>query len=262
MRILSLSAIFLMLLGCSDPKTRPETADKLKPILVLVNAPIQAKQPIVPLNPANWDGPPVAGGTVNLQFHFIAPPGTVLTLVPTVPEPRPLTLPFNAWSIAPAVPYEYPGLQHTTFTAVATLPSAEVLAAAWPRFAIDGFVRLRYAMLVSDGSRELEEAGDFIVYKDATIAGATHTLFGSTIDSPAQNETVGGKTLDISSTLQNAQGEPVKIGWYVSDGKVKNRRAESTEWELPGSGEYTLVFTVRGKESRNGDIQIHQITMP
>ncbi|MDQ3234423.1 MAG: hypothetical protein M3Q07_21685 [Pseudobdellovibrionaceae bacterium] len=262
MRTLSLIGLMTLLLACSEPKTRPETADKLKPILVLVNPPPGVTNFEQPLDGATRPVP-VAGGTVTLQFHFIGPTGMgALTLTPGEPEPRPLTLPITNWTVAAPAPTEYPGLQHVTIEAQANLPTTVELSAAWPAFATDGFVRLRYTLVVTDGTRELPLAGDFVVYRDTGVAGATEHLFGSSIDYPVANENVSETKLTISSSLQNTQGEPVKIGWYVSAGEIKNRRAATTEWELPGSGDYTLIFTVRGKESRNGDLQIRKVTLP
>lgn len=263
MRTFSLFPVLLaLLLGCSDPKTRPETADKLKPMLVLVNPPLGADQPVRPLNGDGWKVP-VVGEEVRLQFHFVGPTDLgPLTLTTGDVEPQPLTLPFNNWTIDAAVPHDYPGLRHVTIEALATLPTAAELTALWSEFPNVGFVRLRYTLVASDGTRELPLAGDFIVYRDAAFPGANQTLFGSTIDTPVADEPVSGTKVTISSTLKNTQDEPVKIGWYVSAGEIKNRRAASTEWELPGSGEYTLIFTIRGKESRNGDIQIRRVTLP
>ncbi len=262
MRTFSFLVGFLALLGCSDPKTRPETADKLKPMLVLVNPPAGADEPLAPLSGENWKVP-VVGEEVTLQFHFVGPADLgPLTLTTGDVAPQPLSLPFNDWTIDVADPHDYPGLRHVTINARANLPTAAEITALWPEFPNIGFVRLRYTLVASDGTRELPLAGDFIVYRDGAVSGASQNLFGSTIDTPLANENVSGTKLTVSSTLKNTQDEPVKIGWYVSAGEIKNRRAASTEWELPGSGEYTLIFTIRGKESRNGDIQIRRVTLP
>ncbi|HET9235638.1 MAG TPA: hypothetical protein VFO10_00215 [Oligoflexus sp.] len=257
-----LIGLLALLLGCSDPKTRPETADKLKPILVLVNPPDGADAPLQPLNGDAWQ-PPVLGQSVTLQFHFIGPADLApLTLRTGEVEPRVLTVPFNDWTIAAADPHDYPGLRHVTIEAVGTTPTADELVDYWAQYPGVDFVRLRYTLIVSDGTRELPLAGDFVVYRDANSPGAKDNLFGSSIDSPAANVPVTDKKLTISSTLQFPEDEDIKIGWYASAGEIKNRRAASTEWELPGSGEYTLILTVRGKEARNGDIQIRPVTLP
>ncbi|WP_141732157.1 hypothetical protein [Oligoflexus tunisiensis] len=262
MRIASLIGLLTLLLACSGEDKRPETADKLKPILVLVNPPAGASTPTAPLDASGWEAP-VAGGTVTLQFHFIGPADMeTLTLTPGEVELQPPTLPITNWTVAAAAPHDYPGLRHVTIDATASLPTAQELSTPLSTFDKEGFVRLRYTLVVSDGSRELPVVGDFIVYRDNTVPGASENLFGSTLDLPLPNEPVTDKVVKIASTLQNPQDEPVKIGWYVSEGEIKNRRAANTEWELPGSGDYTLIFTVRGKESRNGDIQIRSVSMP
>ena len=252
----------LSALACSDMKTRPETADKLKPILVLINPPDESKNPTAPLPRTNLN-PPLPGQTVKLEFHFVGPEGfTNITLTPSEPEARALTLPITNWTVAAPEFHPYPGLQHITIAATAAIPTADELTALAPSFAASGIVRLRYTLLVSDGLRELPVAGDFVVYRDNAVETAAWSLFGSSIDSPALAQVLSDKKLTISSTLQNQQDEPIKIGWYVSAGEIKNRRASESEWELPGSGSYTLVFTIRGKESRNGDIQIREVVVP
>lgn len=257
-----LVGLLALMLGCSDPKTRPETADKLKPILVLVNPPAGADTPLQPLSGVAWQ-PPVLGQSAKLQFHFIGPADLApLTLRTGEVEPKILTVPFNSWTIASAVAHDYPGLRHVTIEAEGTTPTAEDLADYWKNYPGVDLVRLRYTLIVSDGTRELPLAGDFVVYRDANTPGATDNLFGSTIDTPAADQPVTDKKVTISSTLQLPEDEDIKIGWYASAGEIKNRRASSTEWELPGPGEYTLILTVRGKEARNGDIQIRRVTMP
>lgn len=260
--ILASLLILSTMLACRDMKTRPETADKLKPILVLVNPPTESKTPTQPL-PKAVANPPLPGQTVTLEFHFIGPAGiTGVTLSEGELEARPLTVPITGWSIDSPELHDYPGLRHITIAARVAVPSAASLTQLWPAFASEGLVRLRYTMVVSDGTRNLPIAGDFVVYRDKTVESSQWTLYGSSIDSPAAGEAPTDPKLTIASTLQNSQNEPIKIAWFVSDGEIKNRRASSTEWKLPGAGSYTLVFTIRGKDSRNGDIQIRQVTLP
>ncbi len=263
MRTLIVSLVLGMsALACSDMNSRPETADKLKPILVLVNPPIESKTPVAPL-PDTSLKPPLPGDTVTLEFHFVGPVDFKnITLTPAEPELRPLTLPISNWTVFAPDFHPYSGLQHITIEATAPLPTAAELTALAPTFATTGVVRLRYTLVVSDGERELPLAGDFVVYRDNAVQSSQWSLFGSSIDSPAAKQNVSDKKLTISSTLKNVQDEPVKLGWYVSGGEIKNRRASETEWELPGAGSYTLVFTIRGKESRNGDIQIREVVLP
>lgn len=245
-------ALFSLILACSDSKSRPETADKLKPILVVVNAPSAGQ---------NYQ-PPLPGTEVHLDFHFIGPTDLgPVTLSPEEPAPNPLSLPTSDWSLEPANQESHPGLQHVWIRAKYLVPSAEQLVMQAPSFARDGLVRLSYTLLASDGQRQVPIAGDFVVYRDLSVTGANWRLTGA-IDSPEEGQILADKNFDISSTIDNPQNEAMKIAWFVSAGKIKNRRAASTKWELPGSGSYTLILTVRGKGSRNGDIKVREINLP
>ena len=51
------------------------------------------------------------------------------------------------------------------------------------------------------------------------------------------------------ASVDNDNDEELRVGWFTSKGKIKNRRAKSTKWETGGSGKQTLLLTVRGRKS-------------
>ena len=67
--------------------------------------------------------------------------------------------------------------------------------------------------------------------------------------------------LNVKASITNPQNEAVRVGWLVSGGEVINRRDADTVWEVPGPGEYTLVYTVRGQISRTAAIRILPVTV-
>ncbi len=146
-------------------------------------------------------------------------------------------------------------------TASVPIPTAEAWAQISPTLAQAPFVRLRYQLLVNDGTREIPIVGDFPAYRTDEVPGAAATLAGSRILSPLSGSQVAGE-LELKAEVVNRQQEPVKVGWYASAGEIENRRAAGSTWTLPGAGRYTLVFTVRGKNSRSGEIAFSEVQIP
>jgi hypothetical protein len=232
--------------------SRPETADKLKPVLVQVNAPAAG----TPFDPPSW------GETATLTFHFIAPESQGdITAGSTAAEPAPLTFPIGPLAVNPPTVTTYAGLKHVVVTASVAIPSAAEWALISPALAEAPFIRLRYRLLVNDGIREIPIVGDFPAYRTDDVPGAAATLSGSRIVTPTSGSQVGGE-LDVEAQIVNTQQEPVKLGWYASAGEIENRRAATSTWKLPGPGRYTLVFTVRGKTSRSGEIAFSEVQVP
>lgn len=252
LRILTLS---WALGACSEMDSRPETADKLKPILVQVNAPSAS-------NPSF--NPPLWGESVRLDFHFIAPPAfPAISASAMAASPAPLTVPAPLPTVlgAPEVDASHPGLQHIIVRTSVQLPATAALEGLDPAVAAVDFLRFRYSLQVEAEGRVIPISGDFPAYRNAVVAGATANLFSSAIIEPTAGSEVGTK-LNVKSEVVNPQNEAIRIGWFVSEGEIKNRRAAETEWELPGPGQYTLVFTVRGKQTRNGTIEFRSVTVP
>lgn len=249
----SLSIISVAALACSEMDSRPERAEKLKPILVEVNPPVSEGAPFEPA---------LIGNEVRLAFHFIAPPRTQgFTATPEMAGPKPLTVPAPLPELdGPVVVSELPGLQHSIVKTKVLLPGLAELEAIDPALAAAPFIRFQYQLRLSHEGRDLPLAGDFVAYRDASVPEASWNFQGSRITQPESSNSRGNK-VEIAAEVVNQQGEPLRVAWFVSDGKIENRRASSTEWEAPGPGEYTLIFTVRGKQSRTGTLAIKSLTL-
>ncbi len=240
-------------LACSDSLSRQETADKWKPILVTVNELAQ---------PTDVYQAPLFGNQVSLHLYVLAPSDSSdLTAEVQAPDQQPLTLPLQTLEMGEKTVSSYPGVDLLKFTAVARLPSQTNLGALDPSLAEAQLLRFRYGFLLSDGQRTVPVTGDFPAYSGADIPGAQWNVLGSTISSP-EDQAETGQTVTLEADLANPQGEAIKVGWYVSAGELKNRRAESTEWTLPGSGTYTAIMTVRGKQSRTAQLAVRTIKAP
>ncbi len=251
--LLSFCLLLFSGLACNDMSSRPETADKWKPILVQVNAPESEADPYVT---------PLLGAKVNLDFYVIAPEGDTAVEAEVIsPDAAPLTIPLSTLTITKRTVSPYPGLTLLRFSAEALIPDQASLTAVSPALKDAELVRFRYGLKLSAGDRSLPLYGDFPVYASTDVTGANWSLRGSRILTPEEGAAVGSK-VDLNAELDNPQAEPIKIGWYVSAGELKNRRSLSTEWTLPGAGTYTAILTVRGKQSRSTQLALRQVTVP
>jgi hypothetical protein len=67
------------------------------------------------------------------------------------------------------------------------------------------------------------------------------------ITKPTDNSSAG--SVDLEGTISSDGNESNRVAWFVSAGKVKNRKARSTRWEDAPSGSQAVFFTVRGAKS-------------
>lgn len=65
--------------------------------------------------------------------------------------------------------------------------------------------------------------------------------------------------LPLSLDIQNPDIEPLRVSWFVSSGRVQNRRARETVWTGMDAGKQTVIATVRGLKSRQFAYQIADI---
>ncbi|NBQ54495.1 MAG: hypothetical protein EBU49_13095 [Proteobacteria bacterium] len=79
---------------------------------------------------------------------------------------------------------------------------------------------------------------------------------------PVANATIGaGPDQVLSGTVIKPQSENVKVSWFVSSGKVTNRRAKETKWEPQSSGTQTVIMTARGMKSGSFALQAVDVTV-
>lgn len=128
---------------------------------------------------------------------------------------------------------------------IGPLSTAEQLALS----AEDGRLVYRYGIKLESGSELEEIVGNILVYP-ATAEQTNYQPIGVTINTPTVNAAVGaGAKQSLSGNVTKPQDENVRISWFVSSGKVKNRRAAETEWEPETAGNQTIFMTARGMKS-------------
>ena len=119
--------------------------------------------------------------------------------------------------------------------------------------------RLRYGVRFFSEDEEEKVVGDVLVFPqeaEQTKWVAPSLEIAAPIDSvPHDSDS------DLKATLTKSQNEKVKIGWFVSGGTVKNRRAVETQWSAPGPGNHTVIVTAHGSESRSFAISVKDVTV-
>ena len=119
-------------------------------------------------------------------------------------------------------------------------------ASTGARLAAQGYVRLRYNVAFSQGTDEESIVGDTIVYAP-NAPQLSWTAPTITIAKPAATASAG--TVELDGTISASGTESNRVSWFVSGGKVKNRRAKTTLWEDAPKGSQAIFMTVRGTKS-------------
>lgn len=134
-------------------------------------------------------------------------------------------------------------LQIFSVQATLPVPTSEVM----PIAPVPGFNRLRYAVRLVAGGHEEKIVGNLLVYPagDPALTWKPPVIAATT---PTSGATVGGDAA-LDATIENANGENLRIAWFADDGKIDNRRARATKWTVPSAGAHTLILTARGRSS-------------
>jgi hypothetical protein len=113
---------------------------------------------------------------------------------------------------------------------------------------VQGLARVRFGVKLtssSDGDDETIVA-DALVYKagseQLTWKAPTIEIAEPVLDSISNSTTLG-------ANIQSTGSEKNRVGWFVTNGKVKNPAAKSSEWSEIPAGDQTLFLTVRGTKS-------------
>lgn len=120
------------------------------------------------------------------------------------------------------------------------------------------FYNQRFGVRLAAGSEEENVVGSTLVYPAGApeLARTVHTI---EITKPAAGEVSG--TEDLEATITDPAGEAMRIGWFVSGGMVKNRRARETEWETPSAGPASLIVTSRGRKTGAFAFKVLDVTV-
>ena len=154
---------------------------------------------------------------------------------------------------------DYDEFRLATLSATVTVPLEAVFQAINPVFK---GIQMRYGAKISTGNDSEYVAGSFLVYKDGSeeLNWQSPTI---AISSPQEAQVFNaGETVDLEATITNPNDENIKLGWFVTDGNIQNRRANTTKWTAPTKpGQYTIITTVRGKSSRGFNLEAVQVVI-
>ena len=230
----------MMAMGCRDDNDRPETITKLR-ALGVSQSPTIAK----------------AGDPVSLTFYLAGPSQLTLSATPILDlgaryGQSIIVTPVDAAPTETAVG----PLSIYSYKANFNIPNDAIIT---QKILTSGFARVRYNVKFSStGGDEESVVGDTLVYPTGApqLNWTTPTI---AIANPAATASAG--TLDLEGAIQSNGQESNKVSWFVSAGKIKNRKARITEWQEAPAGNQTLIFTVRGAKSGAFAIQSQAVNL-
>ena len=138
---------------------------------------------------------------------------------------------------------DYGPIRIATFSGKVTVPFIEESL-----FTIfQGVVRVRYGMKVTSESEVENVVANFLVVKegDESLQWKAPTVTITTEDTISYAEEI-----DLVATITKEQEETLKVTWFVSSGKLKNRTAKETKWLEAEKGEQTIIFAVYPRKSQ------------
>jgi hypothetical protein len=197
---------------------------------------------------------------VEVTFYVGLPPGETMTQIePFADDPSPfaLTLPPGEISIVPQSQQyqDYGKIRLGTFKAKLSVPGVSFFSLT------GGKGQVRYGVrVVSSGGWEEKILGSYLVYPP----GAPELLWKAPVAQINSLPGTGSKdsSLDIKGIFTDHNNEETKIGWFVTGGSLKNRRALRTVWETPNrSGGEQVILTVRGKKSKSFSLDIKNVQL-
>ena len=219
--------ILVAISSCGSEAERPETINKLR-ALGVEQSPVAAK----------------LGDTVQLTFYLAGPSQMVLTPRVLIDSNARYGTAISVTPVDQNVSENVVGpLSLYSYKATVSVPNDTSTAA---RLAAQGYVRLRYNVAFSQGTDEESIVGDTVVYT-ANAPQLSWTAPTIAITKPAATASAG--KVEIDGTISANGTESNRVSWFVSGGKVKNRRAKTTLWEDAPKGSQAIFMTVRGTKS-------------
>jgi hypothetical protein len=195
--------------------------------------------------------------TVTMTFFVAAPLDSTVTYEPYEDEQARYALPVTL-AVDPGSEKhdDYAKFSIHQVNAVFTAPAADSV----PIPSVPGFARIRYGLRVKSAGEEEVVVGTLVMYPTAETRPAYQPLTVN-IETPIEGATIGSET-PVEAIIDNQNGENVKVGWFVSSGELKNRRARKTEWRKVEGGTQTVVVTVRGLKSGAFAYAVRDVTGP
>lgn len=147
-------------------------------------------------------------------------------------------------------PITYPGLSIVKFQAKLKVPDLKALP--------PGGALVHFGFLLKADSNQEKMIGSYLVLPQNAELWKAPLL---KINNPTESADLQtNDTIPVAFNKTNANDEDVKVAWFVSGGKITNRRSENTFWESPkDKGDYTLIATIRGRKSRAFAIDIRTV---
>lgn len=194
--------------------------------------------------------------SVTLTFHAAVPLGNTVTAEPFVDGGAKYAFP-AALTLVPGSELYQDQAAIRMFQIQATLPMPTI--AQLPILPEPGFARLRYGIKLKSGDEEETIVGNVLIYP----TGAPELAWqNQAIDIAAP--IAGGAVSDeseLKGTITKTIDENIRVAWFVTTGKLKNRRAKETEWLEPASGAATLILTTRGLKSGAFAMKVVDVTV-
>ena len=238
------TSLITISVGCmAEEEVRVERIEKLRAIGVISN-------PVVLTAPN-----PGSSATVELTAYAGLPAGSSITATSFLDEgsayapPMPVVM-----DPTTAVTQSFAALDLYSVKGTATIgplsPAQQALLAS-----PSGKLTLRYGIRLESGEESEDIVGNILVYPNGSDEAAYQAL-GVNVAEPVANSTVGLTSDQIlSGTITKPQPENVKVSWFVSSGKVTNRRAKETKWAPEKTGPQTVIMTARGMKSGSFAVQ-------
>jgi hypothetical protein len=228
------------LVACSDDAERPETITKLR-ALGVAQTPTTAKP----------------GDQVTLTFYLAGQPQLKITAQPALDSMARFGQPVAVTPVdqAPSETTVGPLSLYTYRVSLTAASDAATTAAIQTK----GLARLRYKVNFSTDVGDGESiVGDTLVYPPGSpqLEWQPPTI---SIDKPVQEAASGSMALE--GTVNSNGKETNRVGWFVSAGKIKNRKSRSTEWQDAPQGTQAVFFTVRGAKSGAFAIKSQAVTV-
>jgi hypothetical protein len=233
-RLPLLLLLALTLSACDEGEERYEEIKKLRSVGVAANP--------VAITPLLAGGPPQI---VTLTFYAAVPLGGTVTYEPFIDEAAKYAATVPLVMSPGSEKYEdHIGFRIFSVDATAVLPPAEAL----PIPPVPGFVAFRYGLILRSAEEEERVVGNFLVYPPGA-AQLTWTAPTVDISGVASGATLPTGKHDLNAVLTNTNDEKLRIAWFVSGGKLRNRRNKETVWEAEDAGPYSIMLTARGLKS-------------